>query len=318
MESYADILRDDEKYVLSLRTLYERAGYMRYRMKKFEEYSLYLENKSFLGRRSIITVTSPGGKLLALKPDITLSIVKSSAAAESASPVKAYYSENVYAPDTDGDTIKEIPQVGVEYLDSGAAGSNFAPAVAEVVSLAAKSLELLGCRWVLCLSHMGFINAVLDEAALEGKARVRAAELLASKNSHGLIELMGEIGQRRQGEKLAVLAGLSGDPESTADRAEAVVSSAKAKAYLEELRSLCRDISGDSGRDGSIQLDFSVINDVDYYGGAVFKGFADGVPRAVLTGGRYDRMAEKLGRGGGAVGFAVLMEELGRLFRTKA
>lgn len=313
MESYTSILRGDEKYVLSLRALYENSGFLRYRMGKFEEYSLYMDYKSFLGRRNIITVTSPSGRLLALKPDITLSIVKNSAKAGNTGAVKAYYSENVYVPDPDSDTIKEIPQVGVEYLDPSAKGADFAPAVAETAILAAKSLDLLGHRWVLCLSHMGFIKAVLDEAGLEGEARAKATELLADKNSHGLQALMDSLGRQRAGERLAAIAKLAGDPEMVIAAAADLVYSAEAEAALSELRTLAAALSEISLSNGVVHLDFSIINDVDYYGGAVFKGFVDGVPRAVLTGGRYDRMAEDLGCGGGAVGFAVLVGELERL-----
>lgn len=314
MESFKDILGRDEKYVLSLRSLYENAGFMKYRMSKFEEYSLYADKQSFLGRRNIITVTSPAGRLLALKPDITLSIVKSSAKAGNASAVKAYYSENVYVPDPDSDTIKEIPQVGVEYLDPTASGADFAGAVCETAALAAKSLDLLGEKWVLCLSHMGLIRAVLDEAGLEGEDRAVATELLSDKNSHGLLSLMEGLGRQRAGERLAAIARLAGDPEKVIAEAERLVYSAEAEAALAELRTLCEEIGKVSSENGSIQLDFSVINDVDYYGGAVFKGFVDGVPRAVLTGGRYDKMAESLGCVGGAVGFAVLVGELERFF----
>lgn len=317
MENYTSILRGDEKYVLSLRALYENSGFVRYRMGKFEEYSLYMDYKNFLGRRNIITVTSPSGRLLALKPDITLSIVKNSAKAGEAGAVKAYYSENVYVPDPDSDTIKEIPQVGVEYLDSSAGGADFAPAVAEAATLAAKSLDLLGHRWVLCLSHMGFIKAVLDEAGLEGEARATATELIADKNSHGLQALMDGLGRQRAGERLASLAKLAGDYETVISAASELVYSAEAEAALEELRALAATLSEISVEKGAIHLDFSIINDVDYYGGAVFKGFVDGVPRAVLTGGRYDRMAEDLGCGGGAVGFCVLVGELERLLGEK-
>lgn len=314
MESYTSILRGDEKYVLSLRALYESSGFMRYRMGKFEEYSLYMDNKNFLGRRNIITVTSPSGRLLALKPDITLSIVKSSAKAGNSAPVKAYYSENVYVPDPDSDTIKEIPQVGIEYLDPAAAGADFSSAVAEAAILAAKSLELLGKPWVLCLSHMGFIKAVLDEAGLEGEDRVLATELIADKNSHGLKALMDGLGRARAGERLAAIARLSGDAADVIQAAAELVYSVEAETALRELRELCESIGVIELANGSVQLDFSIINDVDYYGGAVFKGFVDCVPRAVLTGGRYDRMAEKLGSRGGAVGFAVLVGELERMF----
>ncbi|MDR0489775.1 MAG: ATP phosphoribosyltransferase regulatory subunit, partial [Oscillospiraceae bacterium] len=71
-----DILRYDEQAIMSLRSLYRQFGYTQYRMSRFEEYGLYAKNKAFLASGDIITFTGAGGKLMALRPDVTLSIVK--------------------------------------------------------------------------------------------------------------------------------------------------------------------------------------------------------------------------------------------------
>ncbi|HJJ46516.1 MAG TPA: hypothetical protein O0Y17_05505, partial [Methanocorpusculum sp.] len=64
-------LLSEEKTILKLRTLYRRYGYLPYKMNRFEEYDLYVRNKDFLVSDSIITFTDTGGKLMALKPDVT-------------------------------------------------------------------------------------------------------------------------------------------------------------------------------------------------------------------------------------------------------
>ena len=69
-------LRREERITLELRGLYEQYGYRKYRMGKFEEYELYLENKSFLRDQNIITFHDLDGRVMALKPDVTLSIAK--------------------------------------------------------------------------------------------------------------------------------------------------------------------------------------------------------------------------------------------------
>ena len=56
--------------------LFEQRGYRRYRMSNFEAYDLYRENKNFLESEGIITFTDASGRLMALKPDVTMSIVK--------------------------------------------------------------------------------------------------------------------------------------------------------------------------------------------------------------------------------------------------
>lgn len=84
-----------ELAILELRALYEQYGYREFRMSRFEEYDFYAEYRSFLQAENILTFHDPSGKLLALKPDITLSIVRS--VKEGASlPQRLCYSETVY------------------------------------------------------------------------------------------------------------------------------------------------------------------------------------------------------------------------------
>ena len=66
-----------ELAILELRALYEQYGYREFRMSRFEEYDFYAEYRSFLQAENILTFHDPSGKLLALKPDITLSIAVS-------------------------------------------------------------------------------------------------------------------------------------------------------------------------------------------------------------------------------------------------
>ena len=72
------LLKSEEKAVFALRALYESYGYLPFKMSKFEEYDLYATNKEFLVSDRIITFNDTDGKLMALKPDVTLSIVKNS------------------------------------------------------------------------------------------------------------------------------------------------------------------------------------------------------------------------------------------------
>ena len=73
-----EILKREELAMLKLRELYRRYGYTQYKMSKFEPYDLYVRNKSFLVSENILTFTDTDGKLMALKPDVTLSIDRKS------------------------------------------------------------------------------------------------------------------------------------------------------------------------------------------------------------------------------------------------
>ena len=71
-------LSPEERSSMRLRALYRQRGYTQYRMSKFEEYDLYAQNKDFLVSNQVSTFTDLTGKLMALKPDVTLSILKNS------------------------------------------------------------------------------------------------------------------------------------------------------------------------------------------------------------------------------------------------
>ena len=77
----------------SLCALYAAYGYTQYNMSKFEAYDLYVRNKDFLISDSVITFTDTNGQLMALKPDVTLSIVKNNRD-EAGVVQRLYYQEN--------------------------------------------------------------------------------------------------------------------------------------------------------------------------------------------------------------------------------
>lgn len=156
MEFDFSILKPQERASLRLRAIYERSGYRKYRMGRFEEYGLYQENLHFLPSEQVITFTDLDGRLLALKPDVTLSIAKNAQTVDGGC-AKYYYMENVYRPSLESHTFQEISQMGLECI-----GAVDEAATAEVVGLALESLRELERPFLLQLSHMGFVTGLLD------------------------------------------------------------------------------------------------------------------------------------------------------------
>ena len=62
-----------------------------------------------------------------------------------------------------------------------------------------------------------------------------------------------------------------------------------------------------------VRLDFSVVGNIGYYNGLVFKGFVSGVPEGLLSGGEYNGLMRKMGKSENAIGFAVYLDALERL-----
>ena len=112
-------------------------------------------------------------------------------------------------------------------------------------------------------------------------------------------------------EKLCELAGLYGGAELF-PRLEELAEDGASRAALAELRTLWGMMES-LGLAENLRLDFSIVNDMSYYNGLIFRGYLPGLASGVLAGGRYDNLLGRMGRQGGAVGFAVYLDQLERL-----
>ena len=293
----------EEKIVSALRALYRKHGYIRYKMSKFETYDLYAQNKDFLTSEDIITFPEAGGRLMALKPDVTLSIVRNSADQDDCVR-KVYYNESVYRRPKGSRSFREITQVGLECM-----GDVVDYCVCEVLYLAAKSLLTVSRDCVLSVSHLGIVSELLDRLCLGAAERTKAFACISGKNLHELSELVKNAEDKAAAEALRRLVTLSGAPAEVLQELAALGCGG---VYTDELARLTKALSG-LLPEGVLTLDFSVANDARYYTGVVFKGFVSGVPSGVLAGGRYDPLMKKMGKKSGAIGFAVYLDALERL-----
>ena len=298
-------LQPKERASFALRALYEAAGCRKYHMGRFEEYGLYQENRSFLSSEQVITFTDLDGRLLALKPDVTLSIAKTAQPAPGET-LRYYYHENVYRPSAESHTFKEISQMGLEML--GAVGE---AQVQQAVCLAARSLDALGAEWVLEVSHMGYLFGLFDALGVPDAARAKLLEKLREKNAHELRAAAGAAGLAdAAADILCSVLSLCGSYADTLAKAAALCRNDAMRAAVAELEALAVPLEKAGG---VIRLDMTLAGEMEYYNGLVFQGYLKALPRPLLKGGRYDLLMQKFTPGAGAIGFAVYLDELDRL-----
>ncbi len=129
------------------------------------------------------------------------------------------------------------------------------------------------------MSHAGLTASVVPE-----QDRREILQCMAEKNIHGLREMGAP-------DEVIRLAEIEGRP-----------SEVRGIAGLEVLDSL-------SKYDDEIRIDFSAVNNLNYYNGIVFRGFIEGVSESVLSGGQYDNLMAMMGhKGVKAAGFAVNLD----------
>ncbi len=295
-----------ERVAMALRSLYNQYGYRQYHMSKFEEYDLYARNKDFLISDNVITFTDLSGKLMALKPDVTLSIVKNSK--DLPTVQKVYYNENVYRVTKGSQGFREIMQVGLECL-----GPIDDLCISEVLALAGESLLAVSSDVILDVSHLGLLSQLMASIGLPKEKRDELVKAISEKNAHELTALCRNVGVAdADTELLRQLLAIKGTPAAVLPQLETLLAGRVEEQTLSQFTNVIRSLEG-TDVEPMLRIDFSVVDDIHYYNGFVFKGFINGLPGSVLSGGQYDKLMQKMKRTDRAIGFAVYLDMLERL-----
>lgn len=296
------IFKNEEIAIFTLRSLYAKYGYKPFKMSKFEEYEFYIQNKDFLVSDRIIAFNDTNGKLLALKPDVTLSIIKNG------EDIKGYkqkvcYNENVYRVSENTHQFKEIMQTGVECI-----GEIGLYDIYEMILMAAETLNLLSEDFVLEISHLGLLSSLLENVCDNATFKSRAIKFISDKNSHDLSCLCDEYGIKQEAKNILLnFVSIYGDRNLVLEKLDQIDNiSHEAVKTLKTLSVLFDKLSYSN----KIVFDFSAVSDMNYYNGIVFKGYISGISQSVLTGGEYDNLLSKMGRNSGAIGFATYLDLL--------
>lgn len=304
-------LRKEERIAMELCCLYRMRGFTEYRMGAFEEYSVYMENKNFLASENMAVFAGADGKLYALRPDVTLSVVKNAKA--NGCTEKYFYNEKVYRLEKGSRSYKEVSQIGAEIV-----GTVDRAAEAEIVVLIKKTLAAAGGRSSLDLSHMGYVNGLCAALCASGAAQEELISFLREKNVHDFERYAEKTGiEREKADIFKEVIRLRGEPKRALKRAKELSLNEEMRAAADELLSLT-ELLEELGAAREISVNFSIANNADYYNGLIFNGYVEGVPKAVLSGGRYDLLAQKFGKKAQAIGFALYLGELGAYLKEDA
>ena len=304
MKNYIKNMSKKDLVLLNIRKMYDSYGYKKISLPSFEEYDLYNENKDFIDR-NVLTVMSPNGKLLALRPDITLSVAKKVSKDQSLKYSKIYYQENTYNL-TKYVGYEEDEQLGIELIGKESTFLDF-----EIINLAVKSLDIINKKSMIVLSHAGFISSIFENFDLEYEIKEEILDCINRKNSHDIQKILKKNEHISENVKKLIykIPELSGNLENIEKellKYEINVNTKKILSELKQLNSLLMKFYKKS----KIIFDFSVVKNLNYYNGIILQGYIEDFPNVILTGGRYDKLFEKFGVDTGAVGFAILTDGL--------
>ena len=295
-------LINENSIVSNLINIYERFGFKKIKLSKFEDYNLYNNNKDFLQTEHILTFMNLNGNLKSLRPDVTLSIVKKVLKDNEKETQKIYYIEDIYK--IVSNEYEEIPQVGVEIIGKLNNYSNL-----EIISMAIESLKSINKNYILEISNIDFISAIFEEINLEENLKIEILNNIYLKNKHDLEKLLNKNVDNKYKKYILSFIELSGNYKDILKKLKSLIINKKMQKSYEELKSLSFVFELYNNFD-KILLDFSIESQLGYYNGIIFKGYIKESNDIILSGGRYDKLLNKFNSNKNAIGFAIYMDKL--------
>ncbi|WP_067726388.1 ATP phosphoribosyltransferase regulatory subunit [Oceanobacillus damuensis] len=297
-----------DELISTLKNRFTTYGYKQVRTSTFEHYDMYSNIIGTVNKDDMIKVIDTTGKVLVLRPDVTIPITRITAANHNSNPFnqRLFYVLDVFRQSVELPNQKESTQAGVEFF-----GENTPEVDSEVIMLAIHTLEDMGFEnFKIEIGHAGFFKELIQQAALSKQELELLQTLIQSKNL-AEIELLLENMPIENDLKMAIqsIPMLYGEPASVIQQAEKIVRSDKMQRILHNLIDVY-EVLKDYGADDYVVFNLGLINNMNYYTGVIFQGFVDRFGQPVLMGGRYDNLGEQFEAEMPAIGFAFEVDYL--------
>jgi ATP phosphoribosyltransferase regulatory subunit len=251
------------------------------------------------------------GKLIALRADFTAQVARIAATRlAGVSPLRLYYRGSIVRR-LSGDTgsVHERLQAGCELVGAGGPEAD-----AEILGLAAVSLHALGLREGrarISLGSTGYFSALAAAAGASPRLAAALHDAVDRKDLPTLRSLCErEVPAGKVRDAILMLAQPprpQAEAREMLDKAEALAPGDDAR---EALHRVSAALSAARSLGAALEVDLGEVRGLGYYTGIVFNLYADGSPRPVGGGGRYDTLLGRFGDPRPAVGFSLDLDAL--------
>ena len=291
---------------LKLERKFSLAGFSPVLSAGLEYYETFSGKENAVPEERMFKMTDTDGKLLVLRPDTTLSIARIAATKLNSDRARLSYFADKYDLENGGGlSSREIYQAGVECLGEEGAFSD-----AQCIAFAIECLKEAGLRdFIIDIGHVGYFKGLLEESGLSPFEAEDVRACINRKdtmNAERLLKKAGVSGDALN--NILALPALFGGRE-VFSVAEVLTHNSCARKAVDDLKNIDRLLT-EMGYEGYISYDLGMIKPLSYYSGILFSGLVKDLGAPVLSGGRYDNLADAFGKHMPAVGFAMGLKRI--------
>ncbi len=300
-----DVLPDECEVLTELRARlqarFTAGGYRPVLSGGLEYYDTYSEIANAIPQERMFKLTDVDGRLLVLRPDATLAIARIAATKLPDSHARlCYFADKWEMQSAGGISSREIFQAGVERLGEEGAFSD-----AQAIAFAIECLQALGLEgFVVDIGHVGYFKGLLEECGLSAEDAEKVRRFVNAKDGLNAERVLRKAGVKENTlNTVLALPALFGGAE-VLSRAEELTENAEACGAIARLKAV-NEILTRMGYADKLCFDLGTVKRLSYYSGVVFTGMVKELGAALLSGGRYDGLADDFGKHIPAVGFAI-------------
>ena len=302
-----DILFDEcytkKDIEMNIRDLFRAYGFNEIESPTIEFFDVFSSEIEHFAQESMVKFFDQKGRILVLRPDITVPVARITATknANVSLPIKYSYIGNVFRfNEVGGGRQNEFTQAGVEIV-----GDSSAERDAEIIAMAIKTLQIAGLTdFKIDIGQVEFFKGLAEDAGFTSEDMEKVARLIDRKDFVAVSEVMNKYEMDNDLKDLFLkLPGMFGSIEVINEAKEKTLNARclNALANIEEVIS----ILGDYELSDYISVDLGMLKGLNYDTGIIFRGFTNGIGFPILTGGRYDALTESFGRSCPATGFSL-------------
>lgn len=310
----SDLVIDTEKIkrrammIEQIKDRFMTNGYDEIYTSTFEHYDLYAKMNGSVNRREMIKTIDNSGNVLVLRPDITIPITQQLAMNNETltKDLRYFYMLDVFRQAELTNEYVENTQAGIEYF-----GYDAPEADAEVIAIAAHLLQDLHIEdFKIEIGHAGFFQKLIEKIDVPQEDLAELIHLIQSKNVAEIELLLRDLAiDEKMKEVMVALPFLYGKPDIVLKKAKTLPLNDCLRTLIERLEATYEILCAYE-LERYLTIDFSLINQMDYYSGVIFQGFIPNIGRPVLMGGRYNTLGNYFQANIPAIGFAANVELL--------
>lgn len=266
-------------------------GYIPFEPQLFEEFEHFAIQNPRLPREELVVLLSGKQQILLLRPDITSALMKEIyPIALKEEKCKIFYQSITYRNNEEG--IRETNQFGIENF-----GEINDSTEIEIIVMAIDLLSKM--PFILEIGHTGFLEGLFNECDLSKEQKNLVKRLIYLKNADELKIWTQKNNLPKEVKRvLNELFNLQGKGKEISSLLTSCILNKQMDEAVDKILRL-QEISP------NIHVDFSIINELDYYDGIIFKGYYDRLNKEVLRGGRYKVVSEDSEKTMDAIGFSI-------------